>query len=352
LTKNDPPAANLSGAGQYDWNGRKSLILVTGGGGFIGSHLVYQLIEAGEAVRVLEEPGADVRHLPLDAIQVARGDIRCAVEVREAVRGCRQVYHLAANPNLWTRVRSDFDAVNNEGTRNVLHEALRAGAERILHTSTESILACTRSNNQSVEKLRLTNEKMIGPYCLSKLKGEQEAFRLADSGAPVIVACPTVPIGPGDHNLTPPSRMTLAFCQGKLRAFMDCQLNMIDARDIASGLRAAMELGQPRVRYLLGGANLRLIEWLRIVGSLIGREVPRWQVSYPLALIVAYASEWAADHLTGRMPMATITGVKLTRHSMHFEAATSQEHLGLRSRTVQESARDAIAWFRQKGLLN
>ena len=328
------------------------MILVTGGGGFIGSHLVNQLIEAGEAVRVLEGPGADVRHLPLDAIQLARGDIRRTQEVRDAVRDCRQVYHLAANPNLWTRVRSDFDAVNNEGTRNVLHEALRAGAERILHTSSESILACTQSNDQSVEELRLTGENMIGPYCLSKLKGEQEAFRLADSGAPVIVACPTVAIGPGDHNLTPPSRMTLAFCQGKLPAYFDCQLNMIDARDIASGLRAAMKIGRPRIRYLLGGTNLWLSEWLTIVARLIGREVPRWQVSYPLALIVAYASEWAADHLTGRMPMATITGVKLARHGMHFDAVTSRKHLGLKSRTVEESARDTIAWFRQKGLLN
>ena len=325
--------------------------LVTGGGGFIGSHLVNQLVEAGEAVRVLEKPGADVRHLPRDAIQLVRGDIRRAQEVRDAVRDCRQVYHLAANPNLWTRVRSDFNAVNNEGTRNVLHEALRAGAERVLHTSTESILACTQSSDQSVEELRLTDQNMIGPYCLSKFKGEQEAFRLADSGAPVIVACPTLPIGPGDHNLTPPSRMTLAFCQGKLPAYLDCQLNMIDARDIASGLRAAMKVGRPRIRYLLSGTNLRLIEWLAIAGGLVGRKVPRWQVPYPVALIVAYASEWAADHITGRMPMATITGVKLTRHSMHFEAAPSQTHLGLKSRTVEESARDAIAWFRQKGLL-
>jgi hypothetical protein len=96
--------------------------------------------------------------------------------------------------------------------------------------------------------LRLTDENMIGPYCLSKLKSEQEAFRLADSGAPIIVACLTVPIGPEDHNLTPPSRMTLAFCQGKLPAYLDCQLNMIDARDIAFGLRAAMKVGRPRIR--------------------------------------------------------------------------------------------------------
>ena len=327
------------------------MILVTGGGGFIGSHLVRQLVEAGESVRVLEGPGADVRHLPLDHIEVVRGDIRHTDAVRDAVRDCRQVYHLAANPNLWTRVRSDFDAVNYEGARNVLNEALRAGAERVLHTSTESILACTESGCRAVEDLRLTDKNMVGPYCRSKLKGEQEAFRLADAGAPVIVACPTLPIGPGDHNLTPPSRMTLAFCKGKLPAYLDCRFNMIDARDIATGLRAAMTVGRPGIRYLLGGVNLRLIEWLTIVGRLVGRKAPRWAIPYPLALFVAYASEWAADHLTGEMPMATITGVKLTRYCMHFEAETSRKHLGLTARSAEESARDAIAWFRQKGLL-
>ena len=324
------------------------MILVTGGGGFIGSHLVNQLVAAGEKVRVLEEPRAGVSHLPLAAIDLRRGDIRCPEEVRDAVRDCREVYHLAANPNLWTRVPGDFEAVNHQGTCHVLHEALRAGAERVLYTSTESILAGTQARGQAVERFRLNGEKMIGPYCRSKLKGEQEAFRLADAGAPVIVVCPTLPVGPGDHHLTPPSRMTLAFCQGKLPAYLDADLNMVDVRDIATGMRAAMRAGQPGVRYLLGGTNLRLIDWLTIVGRLVGREAPRYEVPYPVALLVAYASEWMADHVTGRMPLATVTGVKLTRHSMQFQAEKSREDLGLSSRPVEESARDAIAWFRQR----
>ncbi|HEY0791556.1 MAG TPA: NAD-dependent epimerase/dehydratase family protein [Chthoniobacterales bacterium] len=327
------------------------MILVTGGGGFIGSHLVEQLVHSGASVRVLEGPTAATGHLPLDRIELMRGDIRDAGAVREAVRGCQQVYHLAANPNLWTRVRSDFDAVNYRGARNVLGEALKAGVERVLHTSTESILASARVNGQPVETLRLDHGRFIGPYCQSKLKGEQEAFRLADAGAPVIVACPTLPIGPGDHNLTPPSRMTLAFCQGKLPAYLDCQFNMIDARDIATGLRSAMRVGRPGIRYLLGGVNLRLIEWLTIVGRIVGREAPRLAVPYPFALLLAHASEWVADHLTGRMPMATVTGVKLTRYSMHFDMENSRRLLDLPARRVEDSARDAIAWFRHKGLL-
>ena len=330
----------------------KSVILVTGGGGFIGSHLVWQLVEEGEDVRVLEQPGVDLDHLPLGAIEVMRGDIRCAENVGEAVRGCRQVYHLAANPNLWTRVRADFDAVNNLGTRNVLHQALYAGAERVLHTSTESILALSQADDRSDDKLRLKESHMIGQYCLSKFKGEQEAFRLADSGSPVIVASPTVPIGPGDRNLTPPSRMTLAFCRGKLPSYLDCKLNMIDARDVASGLRAAMKLGRPGIRYLISGANLRLSEWVTILCRLLGRKVPRWQIPYGLALAIAYASEWTSDHLTGQMPMATVTGVKITRYNMHFETTASCKDLGLKLRSVEASAQDAIQWFREKGWLN
>ncbi len=328
------------------------MILVTGGGGFIGSHLVQQLVDAGERVRVLEKPGAEVGHLPLGALEFVRGDIRRPEQVEAAVRGCRQVYHLAANPHLWTRIPGEFDEVNYRGTCNVLNAALHAGAERVLHTSTESILAGTQARGKTIEEFRLNGEKMIGPYCRSKLAGEKEAFRLADSGAQVIVACPTLPIGPGDHHLTPPSRMTLAFCRGKLPAYLDCEFNMVDARDIAAGMRAAMKVGKPGVRYLLGGVNLRLIDWLTIVGRLVGRRAPRWQVPYPAALLVAYASEWMADHLTGQMPLATITGVKLTRRSMHFDAKQSRECLGLKSRAVEESARDAIGWFRQQGLLN
>ena len=324
---------------------------MTGGGGFIGSHLVTQLVETGETVRVMEEPTAEVKHLPLQSIELVRGDIRCPEEVRDAVRDCRQVYHLAANPNLWTRVTGDFDAVNYQGTCNVLNQALQAGVERVLYTSTESILAGTQARGRSIETLRLNGEKMIGPYCRSKLKGEQEAFRLADAGAPVIVVCPTLPIGPGDHHLTPPSRMTLAFCKGKLPAYLECEFNMVDVRDIASGMRAAMNVGQPRVRYLLSGTNLLLIEWLSIVGGLIGRDAPRWQVPYAAALLVAYTSEWLADHFTGKIPLATVTGVKLTRYSMHFEAERSRKELGLHSRPVEESARDAVAWFRQKDWL-
>ena len=121
-------------------NGHNAKILVTGGAGFIGSHLVRMLVERGMSVRVLDLPTAPTTHLPLDRIELATGDIRDRDAVERAVRGCREVYHLAGNPNLWVQQRGLFRQVNYVGTINVIEAALSAGVRRVLHTSTESIL--------------------------------------------------------------------------------------------------------------------------------------------------------------------------------------------------------------------
>ena len=106
-----------------------------------------KLVESGQQVRVIERPGADVAHLPAE-IEVVFADIRERKTVGRALWGGQRVYHLAANPNLWVRDRREFEAVNHQGTVNVLEAALEAGAERVLHTSTESIL--TRSGSTDV----------------------------------------------------------------------------------------------------------------------------------------------------------------------------------------------------------
>ena len=115
------------------------LTIVTGGAGFIGGHLVERLARSGQTVRVIECPGTDVGYLPAE-VEVVFVDIRDRDALASALKGGRWVYHLAANPNLWARDRNEFEAVNYIGTVNVLDAAIKAGAEPILHTSTESIL--------------------------------------------------------------------------------------------------------------------------------------------------------------------------------------------------------------------
>jgi len=329
--------------------------LVTGGAGFIGSHLVAALLAEGDEVRVLERPGADVDHLPLARIELVGADIRDRAAVARATRGCRHVYHLAADPNLWRREVREYDAINHQGALNVIRAALDNGAERVLHTSTESILTSTETAadfaGESVEDLELKESDMLGPYCVSKFRADRAARRMAAEGAPVILVCPTLPVGPGDRSLTPPTRMSVAFCRGELPAYVNCRLNLVDARDVAQGMIAAIRKGRPGRRYLLGGHNRELADWLAALGAEVGRAPPRWTVPYAAALAVAWCSEQWARYVTGKMPMATVTGVRLTRRSMFFDAAPSLSELGLAPRPVEDSARDAVAWYKSLGWL-
>ena len=326
-------------------------IFVTGGAGFIGSHLVQQLVDRGETIRVLDRPGAKVDHLPLSKIDLIFADIRDRSAVRRAVNGCREVYHLAANPQLWTRRRGDFRRVNYLGAVNVLEEALAAGAKRILHTSTESILTRAEQTAPIAEDQPITARDVIGPYCLSKFLAERHAFRLAKDGAPIIVVNPTLPIGPGDWGCSPPTRMMLDFCKGKRSAYLDADLNMIDVRDVALGMILAMERGQPGRRYLLGAENWSIRSVFNHLAKLTGLPEPRWRVPYPVALAAAYVSEFLAYLVTHEIPAASITGVKLTRRRMHFDATRSLHELGLKPRPVSESLAEAVAWFRSVGWL-
>lgn len=323
--------------------------VVTGGAGFIGTHLVEQLLERGEEVRVIEKPGARVEHLPLARIELVSADIRDVPALRRALTGCSRVYHLAADPNLWRRRREEFDAINHVGTENVLEAALDAGAERVLYASTESILTAPGFDGGAVETLELQAADMLGPYCLSKYHAERAAFRYAAAGAPVVVAAPTLPVGPGDRGQTPPTRMAVAFCRGELPAYLDCRFNLIDVRDVAAGMVLALDKGRPGVRYLLGNANVRLAEWLEMLGQACNRTAPRWKVPYALALTVAWLSEHWADRVSGKMPMATLTGVRLTRRSMHFDPAATLTELGLHPRGLEQSAHEAVAWYRAQG---
>jgi dihydroflavonol-4-reductase len=322
--------------------------IVTGGAGFIGSHLVDRLVALGHRVRVVERPGADATHLP-GVVEVVRADIRDREAVEGAMRGGRLVFHLAANPNLWARDREEFDAVNHRGTVHVLDAALDAGAERVLHASTESILTCARRTGPIAEDVEVDLSDAVGPYCRSKLRAENEAMARARAGRPVVVANPTMPVGPGDRGLSPPSRLIRDFCLGKLPARMDCTLNLIDVRDVAEGLVRTMERGEPGRRYLLGGENLTLVGLLGILSELTGVPVPRWRVPYGVGLGVAYLSEFWADLVTGRPPKATVTGVRLSRRIMHFDPSRSLDALGLAPRPVRQSLADAVAWLRKTG---
>ena len=326
--------------------------LVTGGLGFLGGHLVRALRRRGDQVRILdlESPGK-----PLEGVEYHKGSITEPGDVRRAMEGVDTVFHMAAKAGLWTRRNRDFYFINQTGSRTVYQTAESLGVSRIIHTSTESILKSRngrpRNGELTDESVRWSLEDMPGPYCRSKFLAEQEAMDAARRGVPVVVVNPSIPIGPGDWRLTPPTRMLLGYLNGRNRAVLDTTLNLVDARDIARGHLLAEERGRVGERYILGNENIRISGVLQILEELTGIPMPRKQVPYWLALGFGYINEGISNYLTGRPPVAPLTGVRLARTPLRLDNRKAREELGLEFRSIRESLADEVRWFQDRGLL-
>ena len=284
--------------------------LVTGGSGFIGRHVVAALRARGARVRILDLAPPDESAAEVEFVS---GSILDPERLAAAMANVRRVYHLAGIAKLWSRDRSDFDRINAGGTATVMRAA--AGASRrarraLLDRSDLVAQAPTAGRRARIdETVRPELSDMPGPYTRSKLAAEQAVLAAVQGGLDALIVNPTVPIGPGDRNLTPPAAMLSMFLNGQSPAYLDCVLNLVDVRDVAAGMVLAAERGRTGERYILGGENIALRDLLilleRISASRRCRSVRcpggwRWRS--------AAVTEWAADVVTGRTPAATRGG--------------------------------------------
>lgn len=314
--------------------------LVTGGSGFIGQHLV-ALLAQGRRVRILDpRPPACA---PATA-QYVKGSVLDPAQVHEALDGVDEVYHLAALPGMWIPRKDDFHAVNSLGTDVVIDAARKRGVARFLHCSTESILFSPSSPEPVVtERVSPVLAEMPGPYTRSKLLAEQTALQAAASGFPVVIANPTMPIGPHYGNLTPPTLMLQYFRDRRIQIYLDFILNLVDVRDVAAGLLLAMERGQTGHRYILGGEDISLRKLLDIVGTISAQKALRVPIPAAIAQVTAAVMEFLADHVTRRPPAATVEAVRIAMRSKALSIEKSRRELGYAPRPIEPALREAIA---------
>ena len=323
--------------------------VVTGGCGFVGKHLVNLLLLRGHQVRVIDIDGREP--LP-EQVELVQASVLDSAATNEIVADADFVFHLAANPNLWAADKQAFEEVNLNGTRSVLDAAHRAKCARIVYTSTESILVGHKRGRQIIdETVELATGDVPGAYCRSKLLAERYARQLARQGAPVVIVNPTLPVGPGDHRLTPPSQMLLDFLNGIHPGFLNFHMNMIDVRAVALGHWLAAARGRVGERYILGGNNLTLAELLVRLNRMTGLSMPKVSIPYPIALAFATVCELVADCFTRRAPRASTAGVRLARASVPFSSDKAERELGLPRVPLEGTLNDAIAWFDEQGLL-
>jgi dihydroflavonol-4-reductase len=318
-------------------------VLVTGGAGFIGQHLVSALVARDSKVRVLD------RRPPVCAtpgVEYVSGSVLDSALVDDTLRDVDEVYHLAGLPGMWLPQKSDFHAVNFQGTEVVIAAARKRGTARFLHCSTESILFRPPSLKEtSDERSLLPPQQMPGVYTRSKMLAEQSAARAAAAGFPLVIGTPTMPIGPHDHNLTPPTAMLRQFLHGRVQLYLDFIVNLVDVRDVAGGLVLAMERGQVGHRYILGGESISLGKILKLMATISGRSSLNIPVPGKVAEAAAAALEFVADHVTHRPPSGTAEGVRIALRATDLSIEKARNELGYAPRPVEPALRDTIAYL-------
>jgi dihydroflavonol-4-reductase len=326
-----------------------ALTLVTGASGFVGSAVANTLRKAGHQVRVLIRASSPRINIdPTDAIAV--GDICDRSAVAAALHGVRYLIHAAADYRLWAPSPADIFRTNVEGTRILMEEAMRAGVERIVYTS--SVATIDPSTGPAADESQpLSEAQAVGAYKKSKVVAERLVEDMVTRlGLPAVIVNPSTPIGPRDVRPTPTGRIIVEAARGHMPGFVDTGLNLAHVDDIAAGHLAALWSGVIGERYILGGENVSLQTMLADIAHITGRRPPWLRVPVAAVYPIAVGAElWS--HVSGREPFATRDALRMARHHMFFSDAKARRDLGYRSRPYREAIADAIAWFQDAGYL-
>src|SRR5215471_18619268 len=319
--------------------------LVTGGTGFVGAHVVRALLGRGSAVRCLVRPASRRSNLEGLSVELAVGDVLDRESLRSAMKDVRTVYHCAADYRLYVRDSRTIYETNVTGTENVLTAAGEAGAERVVYTSSVGALGILPDGSPADETTPSPAEAMIGHYKKSKHEAERVAERWAAEGLPVVIVNPSTPVGELDVKPTPTGQMIVDFLNGRMPAYVDTGLNLVDVRDVAEGHILAAEQGRPGQKYILGNRDMTLKEILDSLSRLTGIPSPRIRLPHWIPLAAA-GLDSVRSRVTGRAPRIPLEGVRMSRYRMFFDSSKAIRELGFTPKPVDDALARAIAYFR------
>ena len=334
-------------------------VLITGATGFVGANVARALVESGRAVRALVRESSDRGSLAGLDLELVRGDLRDPSAVNDAVRGCEEVYHVAAEYSFWSSNPEEMYRSNVEGTRHVMESSLRHGVRRVVYTSTVGTIGLAPAAEGSGGELAARDEEtplvdgqLAGHYKQSKFFAEQVALEYAARGLPVVIVNPSAPVGPWDRKPTPTGRILVDFMKGRMPAYLDTGLNIVHVRDVAAGHVLAAEKGRPGQRYILGHANMTLAHILAELARLSGKRAPTTKIPYGVAYAAGWLSTKFADVVSHRPPAIPLESVKMAKRHMFFSAKKAVTELGLPQTPVEQAFADALGWFKQEAYFN
>lgn len=322
-------------------------IAVTGANGHVGANLTRSLLDLGHTVRVLLfHDSQSLQGLPVERV---RGDLADHAALQLLCSGVDVVFHLAAQISI-NGQENLLNKVNVEGTRNLLDIAKRSNVKKFIHFSSIHALSHAPFDQPMDESNPIIDESQFW-YERTKAEGQRLALAMADGRMEVVILNPTAIIGPNDFK---PSRMGLVLIKlydRSLPALVPGGYNWVDVRDVVDGAIHAIEKGRNGQNYILAGSWVSVSDLARLVETTTGRKssrivLPTWVARLGVPFMKAYAG------LKHEHPLYTNESLDILRLSNHrISSSKAANELGFRSRPLEDTVRDTLAWFEQNGYL-
>jgi nucleoside-diphosphate-sugar epimerase len=323
---------------------------VTGGTGFVGRHIVEQLVGAGWHVVALHRPTSDVRHLQALGVHLAVGSITDGASLARAVPDdCDAVFHVAGNTSLWSGGNAQQTLENVEGTRLMVQAAIAARAKRFVHTS--SVSAWGHQHFIPFDETAPSNA-LQSPinYERTKYLGELEVEKGIARGLSAAIMNPGHVVGRYDvHGW---GRMIRLVHAKKLPGIPPGQGIWAHADEVARAHVSAVDKGGVGERYLLGGTVATYVEMVRVIGELTGRDVPSQPIKPWVLHTLARVSQWGS-YVTRRAPTVTPEIAEATSRPPHlFRSNKAIRVLDYRAVPLETMLRECFEWMQSEGLLS
>ena len=313
----------------------------------MGSAIARELLSDGRKIKLLVRGNSDLRNIEgLDA-EIVYGDLRNRESLKSALKGCSKLYHAAAYYSLWNKDKKLIYDINVIGTRNILEIALDLGLENVVYTSTVGCIGLSKDHTPTNEDYLMDMATLSNDYKLSKFQAEKIALEMHDRGLPVVIVNPSTPIGPRDIKPTPTGKIVLDFLRGKMPAYLDTGLNLIDVSDCARGHILAEEKGKPGERYILGNKNMSLKEILLALEKITGIKAPSIKIPYWVAYTAGLACEALSNLITKTPPAIPLSGVKMAKYFMYFDSSKAVRDLKLPQNSVENALSQSVQWFQE-----
>lgn len=330
--------------------------LITGAGGFVGSHLAEALAGRGEDVLCMLY-SKDKKHL-LDLekmkqlsngkFKVVTGDITNKKFVENVVKKCDRVYHQAAILNYKNPTMEEFMKINAEGTLNIMEASLNHGIEKVVYTSSRVTINETGSGR--VDENHIYGAFIDNAYVFSKYIAEKIAFEYGARGLNVSVVNPTLIYGPREMHTTGPLIKSHLERGIRFAGFLNSRFNLVYVTDVVNANIAAMNKGRNGHRYILGGIEVSIENFLKLLDQIAG-------VKKPMIRVPSFVAENAITYIA---PILNEIGMKIPVSKEQIYAMKSdtlvdttkmQKELGIKITSLKTGLEQTIAWYRQTGYL-